>query len=257
MPASVDASNVAKGLWENGRDSITHALDHFSERGRTTSNRRHHDKWIVLSVHHAAECICNMRLLQLEPKCPLFSNKKGGIYFPSLSKTLEQLHVPQNMAQLSPAEQRLLSLLGQLLDIRHQFMHRIAPEQLDVSIAAMCMIGLLKYIERLKGETASDIIWQSPPIEGDVVAAIRYTRLEEYGQFVGLFLGEKYADRVLPNCPSCGVPAVTSSMCEACFEELDYVLCPENGEKAYYMSWERTRGNVQVECPHCGRTHAA
>jgi hypothetical protein len=170
--------------------------------------------------------------------------------------TLKQLQVPLNSARLSPAELQLLRLLSQLPDIRHQFMHRTAPEEIDVSIAAMCMIGLLKYIERLKGETASNIIWQSPPIEGDVVAAIRYTRLDEYGQFVGLFLREKYAGRALPECPSCGVPAVASFICEACFEELDYALCPESGEKAYFLSWERSRGNVQVECPHCCGTHA-
>lgn len=89
----------------------------------------------------------------------------------------------------------------------------------------------------------------------DVVAAIRYSRLDEYGQFVGLFLREKYVGRTLPECPSCGVPAVGSSICEACFEELDYVRCPESGEEAYFMSWERTRGDVKVECPHCGGTH--
>ena len=41
-------------------------------------------------------------------------------------------------------------------------MHRIAPKELDVSITAMCMIGILKYIERLKGEFASDIIGAEP-----------------------------------------------------------------------------------------------
>jgi hypothetical protein len=251
---SLNAPFVAKGLWMNGRDSVMHALDHFSQRGRERSNGPHHDKWIMLSVHHAAECVCNMRLLQLEPKSPLFF-RNGDIWFPNLSATLKQLQEPTNSARLSPAEIQLLRLLRQLPNIRHQFMHRTAPEEVDVSIAAMCMIGLLKYIERLKGETASDIIWQSPPIEGDVVAAIRYSRLDEYGQFVGLFLREKYVGRTLPECPSCGVPAVASSICEACFEELDYVRCPESGEEAYFMSWERTRGDVQVECPHCGGTH--
>jgi len=252
---SFNAPSVATGLWMNGRDSIMHALDHFSERGRECSNRQHHDKWIVLSVHHAAECVCNMRLLQLEPKSTLFS-RNGDIWFPGLPVTLEHLQVPPNSALLSPAEMQLLRLLRQLPEIRNQLMHGTALKEIDISIAAMCMIGLLKYIERLKSETASDIISQNPPIEGDVVAAIRYTRLDEYGQFVGLFLSEKYADRPLPECPSCGVAAVASSICEACFEELDYVLCPETGEETYFMSWERTRGNVQVECSHCGGTHA-
>jgi hypothetical protein len=175
MALSDDLLVAGEGLWANGRDSIRHALDHFSERDRSRANRQHHDKWIVLSVHHAAECICNMRLIQLEPDNTLFS-RRGSIWFPTLSDTLRELQLPRIANRLSPAELKLFMLLNELPDIRHQFMHRVAPAEVDVSIAAMCMIGLLKYIERLRGEAASDIIWQSPPIEGDVVSAIRYKR---------------------------------------------------------------------------------
>src|SRR5271169_3708550 len=121
---SFNAPSVAKDLGMSGRDSIKHALDHFSERGRERSNREHHDKWIVLSVHHAAECVCNMRLLQLEPKSPLFL-PKGKIWFPNLSRTLKELQVPLK-ARLSPAELQLLRLLNQLPEIRNQLMHRTA-----------------------------------------------------------------------------------------------------------------------------------
>jgi hypothetical protein len=155
--------------------------------------------------------------------------------------------------RFSPAERKLFILLSELPDIRHQFMHRIAPAELDVSIAAMCMIGLLKYIEPLKGESASDIVDQSPPIEGDVVAAIRYTRHQEYGDFVALFLREKYGNRWLPSCPACGVQAVVSAKCEACFTELKSVECSECQEEGYYIALEyATGGTVQVECQHCG-----
>lgn len=256
METSIDTSAMVKGLWENGRDSIRHALDHFSARDQKSADLSHHDKWIVLSVYHAAECISNILLLQIEPNCQLFA-RNGQPWFPSLTVTLKQLQSPGHIERLSPAERQLLLLLGHLPDIRHQFMHRIAPEKLDLSIAAMCMIGLLKHIELRMGMAASDIIWQHPPIESDVVAAIRYTRLEEYSQFVGLFLEEKYPHRTLPDCPSCGVLAVVGSACETCFEEVDYVLCPEYGEEAYFMAWERSRGEVQVECPHCGGTHTA
>lgn len=85
------ADDMIAGLWENGRDSITHALYHFSERERERSNTQHHDKQIVLSVHHAAECVCNMRLLELDPSCPLFS-RKGEVWFPPLSKTINSFN---------------------------------------------------------------------------------------------------------------------------------------------------------------------
>jgi hypothetical protein len=72
----------------------------------------------------------------------------------------------------------------------------------------MCMIGLLKHIELRMGMATSDIVWQHPPIESDVVAAIRYTRLEEYSQFVGLFFEEKY-----PQPHPSGVPVVRGFSC--------------------------------------------
>jgi hypothetical protein len=252
MALSDDLLVAANGLWANGRDSILHALDHFSERDRARADRPHHDKWIVLSVHHAAECICDMRLIQLEPDNPLFS-RKGAIWFPSLSDTLRELNLPRMAGRFTPAEHKLFTLLTELPDIRHQFMHRITPAELDVSIAAMCMIGLLKYIERLRGEAASDIIDQSPRIEGDVVAAIRYTRLQEYGDFVALFLREKYGSRWLPSCPACDVRAVVSATCEACFTELESVWCPECHEEGYYIALEyAAHETVQVECQYCG-----
>ena len=123
---------------------------------------------------------------------------------------------------------------------------------MDVSIAAMCMVGTLKHVERLRGETATDIVWQSWPIESDVVAAIRSTRRPEYNNFIELFLREKYGDRLLRSCPGCGVRAVTSAICEACFSELGSVECNVCGDRAYYVELEyATQGNARVEC-ECG-----
>ena len=107
------------------------------------------------------------------------------------------------------------------------------------------------------GMAASDIVWQHPPIESDVIAAICYTRLEEYSQFVGLFFEEKYPHPPFRSARRAEFQPVVGSACQACFEEVAYVLCPEYGEEAYFMAWERSRGEVQVECPHCGGTHTA
>lgn len=64
-----ESGRVSSGLWLNARDSIRHALDHFSELTRPKEKESdHHRKWALLSVHHAAECFCNMLLIQLNPK---------------------------------------------------------------------------------------------------------------------------------------------------------------------------------------------
>lgn len=201
------ATTTAHGLLENGLDSIRHAMHHFSERNREKGASRHDDKWIVLSVHHAAECVWNALLLGIEPNCTLF-RRGSSVWYPSLTKSLSRLQSEANRQNLAASEVLLLSLLDQLPDIRHKFMHRVAPEQVDVSIAAMCLIGILKHLEARYGTDAADIVWQCPPIETDIVASIRYQRLEEYGKFVESFLREKHEDIWLQQCPACAAWSV-------------------------------------------------
>jgi hypothetical protein len=56
---SILRAREAKLLWENARDSILHALEHFTEIS-LKDGKEDHKKWIVLSFHHAAEAVCNM-----------------------------------------------------------------------------------------------------------------------------------------------------------------------------------------------------
>jgi predicted RNA-binding Zn-ribbon protein involved in translation (DUF1610 family) len=245
-------STTEEGLLGNGLDSIRHAMDHFSERNREEGKSRHDDKWIVLSVHHAAECVCNALLLKVEPNCKLF-RLGSSEWYPSLTKSLARLQIDSNVQKLTASEMQLLALLNQLPDIRHKFMHRIAPEEVDVSIAAMCLIGLLKHLEARYEIESSDIARQSPPIETDIVASIRYQRLEEYGKFIESFLQEKYEGSWLHQCPSCAARSVLYSRCEACFEELDSITCPECDAEILFLSWERKLGTATTVCQDCGK----
>lgn len=240
--------SICDGLWRNARDSIRHALDHFSEQARADPNdrdREHHNKWIVLSVHHAAECICNIRLLQLEPNHKSV-RRNDSMWFPSLDRCVA--HLEELRERLSDAEFALLKLLSELPDMRHKFAHRIAPERADVTIAAMCMLGLLNYIPRLTGEKASDIVWQSPPVEGDVYVAIRYSRHAEYTKFAELFVREKYPYMAACQCPECGATAVIGTTCEACFVELSSITCTSCDTEFYFAD----KRDIPGVCSHCG-----
>jgi len=116
----------------------------------------------------------------------------------------------------------------------------------------MCMIGLLRVVEQLRGETAADIVWQSPPIERDVVAAIRYTRLDEYSRFVETLLEEQYEGQEFLECPCCGALAAFGSSCKACFEDLLKFKCPSCFEEVYYAELPNMQRILPSKCPHCG-----
>ena len=250
-----NAEPTADRLWANGRDSVRHALGHFSDRANTGSDRDHHSKWIVLSVHHAAECFCNAILLTADPKNSAFFSR-GEVRFPSLSSTLRALRNPKAAALVSLAELSLLDLLADLGELRHQYMHRTAPEQSDVSLAAMCMLGLLKVAARRRGETTEQIFDQSPPVERDVLEAVHSLRLDPYTKFIESFLREGAGAFSLQDCPNCGATAVEGSRCEACFEDIEVLVCPVDGEEFLYSCWLGAIDGESVECPLCGGTHA-
>jgi hypothetical protein len=243
-----NSKQIADGLLENARDSIRHAMDHFSERRSRKNDSSHDDKWIVLSVHHTAECVCNALLLHIEPACPLF---KGGTRYPHLTDSIKRL-TSQLLQRPSPAESSLLALLNQLSPMRHEFMHRVVTTKVDVSIAAMCLIGILKHLELRYGTKSSEIVEQSPPIQTDIVEAIRWQKPDEYGKFVEAFLNEKYKNARLRQCPSCAVASVISSRCEACFEDIASISCPACDDKVLFIPWERQTGKTSVDCD-CGK----
>ncbi len=125
-----ELAQIADGLWVNAQDSLRHALDHFTEREQSRAERQQRDKWIILSVHQAAECICNMRLLELAPESLFRAN--GTPWFPSLPVALGELMKPDHETTVGAAERRLFILMSELSGIRNQLMHRTAPEQIDV-----------------------------------------------------------------------------------------------------------------------------
>jgi hypothetical protein len=248
---------LRNNLWKNARDSIRHAIDHFSNLRDGKADRDHHVKWAILSVHHSAECFCNMLLVALRQDLSSFQ-RKGKPWFPSLRDAVTQLTAPEIIERFSAGEQRLMELFRYLADTRDQIMHRALPDDMEASVAAMSLLGLLRIARRRTDEGTSDMLWRSSPVEIDVFDAIRYTRVEEYCRFAEQLIREEYPDRYLPLCPNCQTESIVDSHCEVCFEKMDSIECPESGERVFYPSWRRhAHERVDIECPHCGETHTA
>ena len=183
---SIITARVPKELWKNSRDSIFHALEHFSELSLKYGDERHHKKWIVLSVHHAAETFCNMLLKQFDPGNAIFK-RKGQDYWPSLVPAIDELLTPKFRARLTGAEIRLLDLLKELNESRNRIMHGMVPQDLDLTLPAMSILGLSRVAYRRRGESVEDILQVDPPIQGDVVQAISYRKSQDYYRFVEAF----------------------------------------------------------------------
>jgi hypothetical protein len=100
-------------------------------------------------------------------------------------------------------------------------MHGLAPENLELSLPAMSILGLSRAVYRRKGESADDILQVDPPIQTDVIKAISYKKFYDYYRFVEAFLAEEFPGKYIPECENCGASAVVNKRCEACFESMD------------------------------------
>lgn len=213
------ADSDLEGLARNWRDSLAHALTHFSELS-SSDYGFHNRKWIVLSVHHAAEVFSNYILKRMDASHPV----KGR--YPSLGRVLNsiQRHPVWNMLRGSEREV-VEKYLPPLVEMRDTLMHRPAPEKIDVSGAAIALLALLTLVRRLTGARTKEFLDQYPPIEIDVVDELRVDQLDRYTRFVERVVREEVGDdpEIWPirYCNHCGGATVLTyeSECRACFQE--------------------------------------
>lgn len=253
---SIITAREAKLLWDNARDSILHALEHFTDVSLKNGSKDHHSKWIVLSVHHAAEAFCNMLLKQLDPENPIFK-RNGKDWYPSLLPAINELFQPKNRTCLTDAEARLLEILRGLNESRNSIMHRLVPEDIDVSLSAISILGLSRVAYRRRGESVEDILEVDPPIQSDVVKAVNYKKFEDYYRFVEAFLAEEFPGKYLPECENCGAYAIVNGRCEACFEPMESFTCDSCNAEVLLPQCRRFQGETEVICPSCGKKISA
>lgn len=110
-------------------------------------------------------------------------------------------------------------------------MHGIVPEGLDMSVAAMSILGLSRVTLRRKGICVEDILEGDPPIGHDVISAISWKRLDDYCRFVEAFLAEECPGQYFHKCENFGASAVVNKRCEACFESMDFFNCDSCDEE--------------------------
>lgn len=238
----------AKLLWSNARDSISHALEHFSELSCSKGKDYHNRKWIILSVHHSAEIFTYMLLKEFDENNQVFY-KRNRRYYPGLLKAVEVLLHPNFAKNITIPEKKLLKLFRKLDGPRNKIMHGEIPENVDVSIMAMALVGISRISQKRCGQSADDIMQQYPTIHKDVVEAIHWSKLEEYSNLIESFIHENTEDIYIHQCPYCGATAVVYGHCEACFEDLEEIECPHCRENVLIVS-----GCPFIQdCTECGK----
>jgi hypothetical protein len=252
---SPDLTQLRDGLWENARDSIAHAFDHFWELRRSPRNPVHDTKWIVLSVHHVAECYANIVILDVAPD--RLGRRNGEIRFPSLTEALRILCETSVAMHLSFGERRLLDLFGELTEHRNLIMHKSIPDKLNASLAGMALLGLLKICRNRTDENQWNTLRSIARDQADLFAAISYQRIEEYCRFAEHLVTEEFAGQPLFYCPCCQTRSIVGNRCEACFEHMYCRRCEATGEPVFFPSWWLRFDDAprNIECPHCGENH--
>jgi len=238
----------AKLLWSNARDSIGHALEHFSGLSRSKGKDYHNRKWIILSVHHSAEIFTYMLLKEFDENNRVFY-KRNRHYYPGLLKAIKVLLHHNFAKNITVPEKKLLELFRKLDEPRNKIIHGEIPANVDVSIMAMALVGISRISQKRCGETADDIVQQYPTIHKDVVEAIHWNKIEEYNNFIKSFIHENTEDIYIPQCPSCGAIAVVDGHCEACFEDLEEIECPHCKENVLIVSGYP----FAQDCTECGK----
>jgi len=246
-------------LWTNARDSIAHALDHFSEFSATRDKSRqwHHGKWIILSVYHAADKVLKMMLKDLDPNDSHghFTDRQGHPKnrMPALMETRTTLLKYEGTGRLKASEVKLLDLIRSLSHQRHEIEHRNPPSNIDPSIAAWSILAILRVVSLRFTVATKDIFDQDPPIERDVFQAINFQHYDEYNRFIEAVLKEQYPDgQYFDPCPVCEVRAVYSSRCEACFEEVSCETCTSCGAEFFVPLDRELPWGTVYKCPQCG-----
>lgn len=240
-------------FWVNAKDSLAHALDHFFEvtQGDSSTKKWHHQKWIILSVHHAASCLVGIWLKDASSNHPLFIGENGKEKYPHLDESIRSLRKFKGSTYLSSTEFELLNLLSRLNDIRNKFMHRRPPEKIDkqvIAYAATSMVGMLHVLGKKLGKTFEEIFGEFPENRQHVIELIHHSKIKEYSQFVEKLLADQNPQKWLPQCPNCGTHAIIHNYCEACFEEVYEMLCENCGNNFFTI----LSSPLPQPCPECG-----
>lgn len=241
-------------LFLNATDSLAHALDHFFEVSVSNEKKWHHQKWIILSVHHAASCILTIWLKDVNINHPLFIGDNGKEKFPHLEELIRALRKFKGTMYLSDAKFELLNLLSRLNDIRNKFMHRRPPEEVDklvIAYAATSMVGMLHLFGKKIGKSFEELFGEFPENRRYVTELIHHSKINEYSRFVEKLLAEQNPQKFLPLCPNCCTHAIIHNYCEACFEEVCEVPCENCGNDYYTI----LSSPFPPSCPECGQEY--
>lgn len=247
---SADSTNTliqAEALWTNAKDSIKHACQHIQEmRGKI--DRWHHQKWIILSAHHATNCLLCFLLLKWKPDFGANSSFKHW-KFPSITAAIAELR-SSCAVHLTQAEFEVFELAENLNELRNILMHRIPPIKLpeeQVSCAIISVLTLLKVIERQKLASIEEIIEDELENYNDLTLGIGWRQLSSYTLLIEKLVSERFPEKFIECCPYCGAEAVIDDECHSCFVEITRIRCDVCREEYLYS---READEPQA-CPLC------
>ena len=205
----MDQDKRQEGLWRNCSDSITHALEHFSEGADDFHNR----KWALLSVAHAAEAYCNLLLCSFDPSHP--RHPRGR--YPSLDEARELVSL---RPELNGSESYVLSeVLEPLARQRNELMHMPAPDVFTFSDTAIALLALLHIIRVRTTLDSKEFFDQHPPIETNVFEEVSVADHAKWTAIAERLAKAEY-EQFLEGCDNCGAYAVPLHMpCQACFSD--------------------------------------
>lgn len=238
-------------LLDNARDSVSHALDHYRALEEREGARADHSKWIIISAHHATHCFLMTLLMDVAPE--LFPEHGN---WPSCSGCIKKLGMYEGSGELSGSELRLLKLVSNLDQMRHDLTHKYRPDDYGVkpSHAAWCILALFTAARLRYGVDWSVLLTDHDPDPLRFVAEqIHVQSHDDYSAYVEEVVEEERPHTSFEQCLWCGTVAVAEhdSRCPACFIELEWLTCPSCELEFPIPSQPWSADDEVFQCPAC------
>jgi hypothetical protein len=196
-------------------------------------------------------------LMDVDPDDKGNNFPKKGNWAPC-SRCIRKLKEHEYSGRLRRSELKLLELVSDLDQMRHDLTHKYRPDDygLKPSHAAWCILALFTAVRLRYGvDWSVRLTDHDPDLLRFVAEQIQVQSHDDYSAYVEEAVEEERPHASFEQCLWCGTEAIVEddSRCPGCFIELEWLTCPSPSCELQFPipSQPWSAGHEVFQCPAC------